>query len=157
MVQQSKVLDSLKQMGYRLTPQRVMVVTAMIKRPSHIGVDEIFQEIHKTYPYIDVATVYRTLQLLKKLLLVTELNVGGIARYELNEAERHNHMVCRECGGAFDLSPSYLEEFKSMLIKEFRFQPDLEHFAIGGVCGDCVDREATAVNESTGRGQGQDL
>jgi len=148
MVRASKILNALKEMGYRLTPQRVMVVTAMANRPSHIGVDEIIQEVHKTYPYIDLATVYRTLQLLKQLHLVTELDVGGFARYELNEADGHHHMVCRVCGGAFDLSPSYLEEFRERLIKEFQFQPDLEHFAVGGVCAECAGQTAAATAET---------
>ena len=149
MVRTSKVFDSLKEMGYRLTPQRVMVVTAMANRPSHIGVDEIIQEVHKTYPYIDLATVYRTLQLLKQLHMVTELDVGGFARYELNEADGHHHMVCRVCGGAFDLSPSYLEEFRERLIKEFQFQPDLEHFAVGGLCAECAAKETSAATAET--------
>ena len=149
MIRASKILNALKELGYRLTPQRVMVITAMANRPSHIGVDEIIQEVHKTYPYIDLATVYRTLQLLKQLHLVTELDVGGFARYELNEADGHHHMVCWGCGGAFDLSPSYLKEFRERLIKEFQFQPDLEHFAVGGVCAECAAKETSAATAET--------
>ncbi len=116
-----------------------MVLAAMAGRPGHIGVDEIFQEVCRVYPYIDVATVYRTLQWLKRLHLVTELGVGGAARYELvaMETEAHHHMVCRKCGDAFDLSPSYLQEFRVALQREFGFEPDMEHFAIAGLCAAC--------------------
>jgi Fur family ferric uptake transcriptional regulator len=108
----------------------------------HIGVEDIFRDVHRRYPYLDVATVYRTLQLLKRLHLVTELEVGGFARYELIEADMHHHMVCGECGNAFDFSPHYLEEFRNTLKKEFGFEPDVEHFAIGGQCSDCAKAQA---------------
>ncbi len=140
MTRQGTALERLKEAGYRLTPQRVMVLEALAARPSHIGVDEIFQEVHARYPYIDVATVYRTLQLLKELHLVAELDVGGSARYELLRAGLHHHMVCRSCGTAFDFGSSYLEEFRRRLVEEFGFEPDLEHFAIGGLCKSCADQ-----------------
>jgi Fur family ferric uptake transcriptional regulator len=92
----------------------------------------------QTYPYLDIATVYRILQLLKRLHLVTEIDLGGeSARYEVAEPNKHHHMVCRECGRTFDLSPSYLEELRARLKGEFGFEPDLEHFAIGGLCAGC--------------------
>ena len=138
MVQRSKALEVLKENGYRLTPQRVMVLSAMVEHPGHIGVEDILQAVHRMYPYIDVATVYRTLQLLKHLHLVTELDIGGYARYELVEADRHHHMICKECGNAFDFSSRYIETFRNTLVDEFGFQPDLEHFAIGGLCSDCA-------------------
>ena len=140
MARPDKTLEVLKETGYRLTPQRVMVVSALAEKPGHIGVDDIYQAVHRLYPYIDVATVYRTLQLLKRLHLVTELDAGGFARYHLVEADRHHHMVCRECGSAFDFSPRYLETFRKTLVDEFGFEPDLEHFAIGGLCSDCAQK-----------------
>ena len=115
-----------------------MILTALAEHPGHIGVDDIIRAVHRFYPYIDVATVYRTLQLLKRLHLVTELDVGGFARYHLVQADRHNHMVCRQCGNAFDFSPRYLEAFRKTLMDEFGFEPDLEHFAIGGLCSACA-------------------
>ena len=140
MAQHRKALDKLRESSYRLTPQRVMVLSVLADRPGHIGVEDIYGEVRKQYPYIDVATVYRTLQLLKSLHLVTELDVGGAARYELIESDMHHHMVCRNCGGAFDFSPSYLEEFRNRLVQEFGFEPDLEHFAIGGLCSNCTHK-----------------
>lgn len=140
MARHNKALETLKETGYRLTPQRVMVLTALAEQPTHIGVDDICQKVHRLYPYIDVATVYRTLQLLKRLHLVTELNVGGFARYHLVEADRHHHMVCKECGNAFDFSPRYVEAFRRTLMEEFGFEPDLEHFAIGGLCSACAQK-----------------
>jgi len=103
-----------------------------------MGVDEVFRRAKEAYPYMDIATVYRTLHLFKDLGVVTEVAIGDRLHYELTDPSgRHHHMVCRVCNGAFNLSPTYLDEFRDALIQEFDFEPDLEHFAITGVCSDC--------------------
>ncbi|MBI4199190.1 MAG: transcriptional repressor [Chloroflexi bacterium] len=145
----STAVDALRAGGYRLTPQRVMVLSILAERPGHLGVEEIFREVHRLYPFVDVATVYRTLQLLKRLHLVLELDVGGHARYELVEADRHHHMVCRVCGRTIDFSPRYLDQFRKSLVAEFGFAPDLEHFAVAGTCADCARKPAAAPRPAT--------
>lgn len=134
----AEALEALKETGYRLTPQRVMILSAIGEKRGHLGVDEIYEQVREVYPYIDMATVYRTLHLLKRLHLVTEIGLGDVSRYELTRKDRHNHMVCNECGSAFDLSPRYLEEFRRRLVEEFGFEPDLEHFAVAGRCAGCA-------------------
>lgn len=139
MTKHNAVLETLREAGYRLTPQRVMVLQAIAESDRHLTAEAIHQRVIQLYPYLDIATVYRILQLLKRLHLVTEIDLGdGSAQYEVAEPNKHHHMVCRKCGGAYDLSPSYLEEFRTRLINEFGFEPDLEHFAIGGVCAGCT-------------------
>ena len=134
----SSVIESLREAGYRLTPQRMMVLQAIAESGGHVTAEAIHKRVVQTYPYLDIATVYRILQLLKRLHLVTEIDLGGeSARYEVAEPNKHHHMVCRECGRTFDLSPSYLEELRARLNIEFGFEPDLEHFAIGGLCAGC--------------------
>ena len=139
---QQQVLEALRNQGYRLTPQRLIVLSIVTGGDGHMGVDEIFQQAKEAYPYMDVATVYRTLHLFRKLGVVTEVAIGDRLHYELTDPRgAHHHMVCRVCNGAFDLSPHYLEEFRNTLTQEFGFEPDLEHFAISGVCGRCSQGE----------------
>ena len=138
MARHSKVLDLLKEQGYRLTPQRVLVLQAIAEHQGHLGVEQILRRVQQDYPYIDVATVYRTIHLLKRLHLVTEIDTGVGSRYELSADGGHHHMVCHQCGRAFDLSPSYLEELRERLHREFGFEPDLEHFTLGGRCAECA-------------------
>ena len=103
-----------------------------------MGVDEVFRRAKAAYPYMDIATVYRTLHLFKDLGVVTEVAIGDRLHYELTDPHgKHHHMVCRVCDGAFDLSPHYLEEFRETLLQEFGFEPDLEHFAVTGICARC--------------------
>ena len=140
---QTRALETLREMGYRLTPQRMLILAAIAEGDGHMGVDEVFRRAKESYPYMDIATIYRTLHLLKKLGVVTEVAIGDRLHYELTDpAGKHHHMVCRVCHGAFNLSPHYLEEFHNTLVSEFGFEPDLEHFAISGVCAPCRQKSS---------------
>ena len=133
-----QAVEMLRQQGYRLTPQRLLVLSIVGNGGGHMGVDEVFRLAREAYPYMDIATVYRTLHLYKKLGVVTEVAIGDRLHYELTDPNgKHHHMVCQGCHGAFNLSPHYLEEFRSTLINEFGFEPDLDHFAVMGTCVNC--------------------
>ena len=113
-----------------------------------MGVDEVFRRAKAAYPYMDIATVYRTLHLFKDLGVVTEVAIGERLHYELTDPHgKHHHMVCRACDGAFNLSPHYLEEFRETLLQEFGFEPDLEHFAVSGICAECRSAGGENVSE----------
>jgi Fur family ferric uptake transcriptional regulator len=139
-----EAVELLRQQGYRLTPQRLLVLSMVVDGTGHMGVDEIYRRAKEGYPYMDIATVYRTLHLFKQLGLVTEVAIGDRLHYELTDPNgRHHHMVCQVCNGAYNLSPSYLEAFQRTLIEEFGFEPDLEHFAITGICSSCRSQKAS--------------
>ena len=138
MAQHKQAIEILREKGHRLTPQRMLVLSIVAEGDGHLGVDEVFRRAKEAYPYMDIATVYRTLHLFKNLGVVTEVAIGDRLHYELTDPSgAHHHMVCRICNGAFNLSPSYLDSFRDRLVREFDFEPDLEHFAITGVCSGC--------------------
>ena len=149
MTSYEQLIQILRGQGHRLTPQRLIVLRVVADGERHMGVDDVFQRAQAEYPYMDLATVYRTLRLFKQEGLVTEVAIGDRLHYELNRPEdRHHHMVCRVCHGAFNLSPHYLEEFNNTLVDEFGFVPDLDHFTITGVCVNC--RPASPMEVGTG-------
>ena len=138
MTRHSDILDKVKAQGLRLTPQRLIILSAISEGEGHMNVDEVYRRAKQAYPYMDIATVYRTLHLFKKLRLVTEVGMGDRLHYELTDPNaRHQHMVCHTCGNAFNLSPSYLDEFRTRLVREFGFEPDLENFTVSGICSGC--------------------
>ncbi|PZC48135.1 MAG: Fur family transcriptional regulator, ferric uptake regulator [Chloroflexi bacterium] len=135
---QEAILSRLKKTGHRLTPQRLMILAVIDEEGGHVGPDRVFERVKEQYPYIDIATVYRTLHLLKKLHLISEIDRGGASRYEINEpGTRHHHMVCEECGNTFDLPPKYLDALRQTLLNEVGFEPHTEHFTISGLCSEC--------------------
>ena len=142
MIRYEQAIEVLRDKGYRPTPQRLIVLSIVAQGSGHMGVDEVFRLAKEAYPYMDIATVYRTLHLYRNLGVVTEVAIGDRLHYELTDPSgHHHHMVCTVCNGAYDLNPHYLEQFRKTLVQEFGFEPDLEHFAIGGVCAGCRAQE----------------
>lgn len=132
------IITKLSKKGYRLTPQRMMVLTAIENSDNHISAEEIYAQVVAKYPHVNISTVYRTLELLKRLDLVTETDLGGgRVRYHPADKGHHHHLVCQECGKIIDLDESLLSSLKSMLRREYRFSADLRHLAIFGRCADC--------------------
>lgn len=144
------ILEAVKAQGLRLTPQRMIILSAIADGEGHMNVDEVYERAKQAYPYMDIATVYRTLHLFKRLGLVTEVGMGDRLHYELTDPNaRHHHMACLVCSEAFAFSPSYLDEFRRRLVNEFDFEPDLDHFTITGVCSGC--RETPPEGADAGR------
>lgn len=138
MEQYGDVISKLKQHGYRLTPQRMMILSAIDSSDNHISAEEIYSQIIAKYPSVNISTVYRTLELLKRLGLVTETDLGGgRVRYHPMAKGRHHHLVCRHCGVIIDLDESVFAEVKDVLYREYGFIADLEHLAIFGSCMNC--------------------
>ena len=132
------IVDSLREVGYRLTPQRMLIISIIHDSRGHVSAEEIHERVKELYPFVDISTVYRTLQLLKRLRIVTETDLGGgSVRYELSQQERHHHLVCRRCGKTFPLDDDLIEPLRSALMKAHGFAADMEHFAIFGRCRAC--------------------
>jgi len=134
----AEIVSKLTEKGYRLTPQRLMIVSAIEGSDGHVSAEEIYTQVAAKYPHVNISTVYRTLELLEELGLVTKTNFGeGRVRYHPAEKGHHHHLVCTECGAVIDLDESSLSSLKSRLLREYKFTADLKHLAIFGRCGKC--------------------
>ncbi len=137
-MKRADMLDKLNELGYRLTPQRMMIVAAIENSDNHISAGEIYSQVVAKYPNVNMSTIYRTLELLKRVGLVTETDLGGgRVRYHPVDKGRHHHLVCQECGAIIDLDESVLAPFKNTLLREYNFIADLKHLAIFGRCAKC--------------------
>ena len=138
MKQPGGIANKLSELGYRLTPQRMMVLSAIENSDNHISAEEIYAHIVVKYPNVNISTVYRTLELLKRLGLVTETDFGGgRLRYHPVGKGHHHHLVCQECGAIIALDESLLSSLKNALLREYKFSADLKHLAIFGRCVNC--------------------
>ncbi len=99
-------LESLREQGRRLTPQRRMIYAALLEQPGHATADELCASIARTLPGVQRTTVYRTLDLLVEMGLVRRVMLGRATSYEAVRAgtESHQHLVCDRCGRTFDVS-----------------------------------------------------
>ena len=135
---------TLQEKGHRLTPQRMLVIEALHSADKHISAEEIYEQLHSHYPYANISTVYRTLELLKKLDLVTETDFGeGYVRYHVAEKGHHHHLICSSCGKVIDLKEFVLHPLKVTLLWEYGFDADLRHLAISGECSRCRKRKGS--------------
>jgi Fur family ferric uptake transcriptional regulator len=133
MNQSGDIIGKLSEHGYRLTPQRLMILSAIENSDDHISAEEIYAQVTVKYPHVNISTVYRTLELLKGLGLVTETDLGeGRVRYHPADKGQHHHLVCQECGAIIDLNQSVLSPLKEVLLREYNFVADLRHLAIFG-------------------------
>jgi Fur family ferric uptake transcriptional regulator len=133
-----EIVKKLTDKGYRLTPQRLMIVSAIEDSDSHISAEEIYAQVAAKYPQVNISTVYRTLELLKQLGMVIETDFGeGRVRYHPAEKGHHHHLVCTGCGAVIDLDESLLSSLRGTLLREYKFDADLKHLAIFGRCHKC--------------------
>ncbi len=130
-------------MGYRLTPQRMMVVEVLHGTDKHISAEEIFAQVQARYPYANISTVYRTLDLLKELGLVAEISLGdGCVRFHPVDKGHHHHLVCQSCRKVVDIPETALTPLAEGLSKEYGFKVELRHMAISGLCAECQKQTA---------------
>ena len=121
-----------------MTPQRMMVLAAIDGSTNHISAEDIYAQVTDKYPHVNISTIYRTLDLLKRLELVTETDLGGgRVRYHPADKGHHHHLVCQECGKLIDLDETVLGSLKNTLRREYKFDADLRHLAIFGCCEKC--------------------
>jgi Fur family ferric uptake transcriptional regulator len=139
----SAIIDSLREVGYRLTPQRMLIISIIHGAKGHISAEAIHERVVEQYPYVDISTVYRTLQILKKLHLVSETDLGeGHVEFELTEGVCHHHLVCRRCGRTSPMDDELMEPLRARLLEKHGFRADMEHFAIFGLCQKCARDDA---------------
>jgi Fur family ferric uptake transcriptional regulator len=138
MQEKSGIIRRLSEKGYRLTPQRLMILSAIEGSHDHISAEEIYAQVASRYPNVNISTVYRTLELLKKLNMVYEVDLGeGRVRYHAEESGHHHHLVCQNCSEVIDIDESTLSSLRDILLRDYNFRAELRHVAIFGLCGKC--------------------
>ena len=133
----------LRRAGHKLTPQRLLIVRTLRHAGGHCTAAQITDRVREEYPFVDVSTVYRTLDVLKRMRLVTSTDMGsGDSVFEWAPEQPHHHLVCSACGYVSELDHHYLDTLAGQIESDFRFVPDLHHFAIFGLCRTCALKEA---------------
>ncbi len=129
--------DTLRASGYRVTPQRQLVLEAVTKL-EHATPEEIFACIRQTARGVNVSTVYRTLELLEQVGLVTHTHLGhGAPVYHLAAEAQHVHLVCRDCEKVIQVDPAAVGSLVTALDRESGFETDVGHLTVYGRCADC--------------------
>jgi len=132
---------ALQTLGYRLTPQRQLVWDALRKGGPHVSAEDICANIQQTIPGFNIASVYRTLELLERIGLVRTSNLGdGRRTYELAEADAHghHHLVCEHCHTTIHFGPEPVASLRGTLEREYGFRFDDLELVVFGLCPACA-------------------
>lgn len=128
---------ALRASGYRVTPQRQLVLEAVTKL-RHATPEEIYAEVKSHAVGMNVSTVYRTLELLEQIGLVTHTHLShGAHRYHLAADSQHLHLVCRACGAIAELDSGVARPLVSVLAADYGFETDIGHLTVFGTCRAC--------------------
>ncbi len=140
--ERSALVGRFRRLGLRATPQRLLVLEALATNGGHMTADEIMRWTCTHYPAINLATIYRTLDLLASVGLVTQTDLGGgAAQFELVGESLHHHLVCERCGAVADVHDSLLAPIRERLLEEHGFRASSRHMAIFGTCRACLEAE----------------
>ena len=133
------LIEELKSRGIRVTPQRAIILEAIERHSGHVTAEVVYAAVQRVNSYVNLATVYRTLELLKELDLLTEADMGtGAAQFALRTHGPHHHAICRTCGRSFEFAHHLLEPLTEQLASEYSFVADAHHIVIFGWCDACL-------------------
>ncbi len=130
-------IDRCRQEGLKITPQRVAVYEILLNSYNHPTVEEIYDEVKKRYPFVSLATVYRTVETLEQMGLAKKVCYwGSSARYDAN-IDEHHHLICVKCGAIRDI---YMEEDLSIPSELEGFRTEGYSVNIYGLCPECREK-----------------
>jgi len=137
---------ALKERGLRMTPQRQLILDAVATLHGHISADQVYQQVIRQFPDVNVTTVYRTLEVLEELGLMRHTHFhDGVAQYQRTDEAPHHHLVCTVCDGDTELDLEILEPLADEIRRRYGFKSDLAHTAIVGVCRGCQREPADSA------------
>jgi Fur family ferric uptake transcriptional regulator len=137
--------ETLRNKGYRLTPQRTLIWEVVRSHGRHMTAEEIAAEVLDELPDVNLSTVYRTLELLVSLDLVSETRLGTSRTYfEVTPEPIHHHFVCESCGSIGHIADDLLDPLYDSLRDEQGFQATGSRTTVFGLCKRCQGKTAPA-------------
>jgi Fur family peroxide stress response transcriptional regulator len=133
----ASAIEALRSKGYKATPQRIAICRFAINSRDHPTAQQVYDEAKKIHPTVSLATVYKTLQVLKKLDLIQELDLPhGQARFD-SYMKPHINLICLQCGNITDLDDTTALEITSKVAAAAKFKPKGQRIDIFGTCRRC--------------------
>lgn len=139
MQQMEQIVASLRDEGFRITPQRMAIVDYLLKTEDHPSADHIHKVVRKQYPMVSLSTVYKTLYLLKEKNLVNEIEVEGESRFDAH-TDDHINIVCIKCGKIDDVDEETLKDIQVKAAKKSKYLILKSSFELHGYCSSCKSK-----------------
>lgn len=136
--QVDELIIRLRERGLRMTPQRMAVLKTLIGSKEHLSAEEIFEHVRVDFPMIGLATVYKTISMLKEMGEINELvfsNAG--ARYDGSGEAPHPHFICNQCNRIYDIEDSVLENLPVNIAEKTGYEITNYRLDFFGLCPNC--------------------
>ncbi|HLH61298.1 MAG TPA: transcriptional repressor [Ktedonobacteraceae bacterium] len=128
----------LYQRGYRSTPQRYLILHVIQEAHEHLSVEQITKRVQEKNPYVSISTIYRTLELLQELGLVSMFHFPGQQPcYEAIDDKTHHHLVCQGCHTVLHLEQALLGTLHERLEEQYHFHGLRLDLLASGYCERC--------------------
>jgi Fur family peroxide stress response transcriptional regulator len=135
-----QMLDKLKSLHFRITPQRLAVLRILAASEDHPTAEQIFEKVKTEFPTTSLATIYKTIALLKGLNEVLELGFpDGSNRYDGNKPFPHPHVICTKCRKIMDPELMSLDGLKDEICKKTGFRIQHHRLDFFGLCPECQE------------------
>ncbi|HEY3415697.1 MAG TPA: Fur family transcriptional regulator, partial [Armatimonadota bacterium] len=132
MLEHESAQSVLRNAGVRLTPQRLMILDALVGNTSHPTIDDIYLVVQEKYPTVSLATVYHTIALLAQHGLILELHGGKDGLRCDPETAPHGHAYCQQCGTVTDIPLP--RDLGAHRVQTEKFQVAQVEFSVYGRC-----------------------
>jgi len=140
-IERRALLEEVVSRGIRLTAQRRALIEVIQEATNHLDAVSLLELARQREPKIDRATVYRTLELLKKLRLIDELDLmhleGEKHYYEVKTKHDHVHLACFRCGRIEEFTSPLFERLKAEITRQSGFTIRVTRLEVGGSCRAC--------------------
>ena len=137
-----EMITSLKEQGHRLTPQRMAVLKILAADEGHPSVEQVYERVKVDFPMTSLATIYKTVTLLKEMGEVLELGFSdGSNRYDGNKPYPHPHLICTKCKNIVDPEVATLSELRQKVAQSTGYQIVSHRLDFFGICPQCQEKE----------------
>ncbi|MCX5887895.1 MAG: transcriptional repressor [Deltaproteobacteria bacterium] len=128
----------LKDKGCRLTPQRLAMLRILSKSEGHPSAEQIYEQIRADYPTTSLATIYKTLSLLKNMNEVFEITFASVgSHYDGNKPYPHPHLICTKCGQILDPEFGPLAGISQEISRQTGYKITHQQLIFFGLCPKC--------------------
>jgi Fur family peroxide stress response transcriptional regulator len=138
----SAIINNLRKMGYKATSQRIAICRLVLSSREHPTAQEIYRDVKRAHPTVSLATVYKTLQVLKELRLIQEMPLPqNEMRFDSNLSP-HLNAVCLQCETVTDVRDQSLSNVVSRAASKTKFKVTGQRFDLYGICDKCARTKA---------------
>lgn len=137
----NEIVENLRIKGLRLTPQRLAILKILVSTNSHPTVEEVFSFVKQDFPMTSLATVYKTIALLKDIEEVVELDFGNEPnRYDGTNKKPHPHLICINCKKIIDPDLELWNQIPEIINKTTGYKVTNYRMDVFGVCPNCQQK-----------------